>query len=116
MSRSRISRRQFVRLSTSMATAAWVAPAGDLLAGPGAASDRLNVAIVGAGGRGQSLIEALAGRVHLTAFAEVDETYAARTFQAYPRVPRYTDYRKMYDELNRKIDAVVVATPDHHHY
>ena len=37
-------------------------------------------------------------------------------FKAFPKVPRYTDYRKMYDELERKIDAVVVATPDHHHY
>ena len=33
-----------------------------------------------------------------------------------PNVPRYADYRKMFDALERKIDAVVVATPDHHHY
>ena len=50
------------------------------------------------------------------AFCDVDETYAANSYKAHPKVPRYTDYRKMFDELERKIDAVVVATPDHHHY
>ncbi|MGD0039259.1 MAG: hypothetical protein ABSE84_02390 [Isosphaeraceae bacterium] len=49
----------------------------------------------------------LAGRVNIVAFAEVDEPYAAATFKAYPNVPRYTDYRKMYDAMERKIDAVV---------
>ena len=74
------------------------------------------MAFVGAGGRGPTLIGGLAGQVNMVAFAEVDEPYAASTFDAYPKVPRYTDYRKMFDELERKIDAVVVATPDHHHY
>jgi predicted dehydrogenase len=62
------------------------------------------------------LIDGLAGQVNMVAFAEVDEPYAASTFKAYPKVPRYTDYRRMYDALEPKIDAVAVATPDHHHY
>jgi hypothetical protein len=94
------------------AGAPWVAAR----AGGGSANEKLNVAFVGAGGRGSLLIDGLAGRVNRVAFAEVDEPYAAATFKAHPNVPRYTDYRKMFDELQRKIDAVVVATPDHHHY
>ena len=79
-------------------------------------NEKLRVAFIGAGGRGPSLIGGLAGRVEIAAFAEVDEPYAAATFQAHPKVARFVDYRKMFDALESKIDAVVVATPDPHHY
>jgi predicted dehydrogenase len=112
MPRATVSRRQFVRL----AAAASATPRVFLRAGQGSANERLNVAFVGAGGRGPALIQPLAEKVNFAGFAEVDEDYAATTFKAHPKVPRYRDYRRMYDELERKIDAVVVATPDHHHY
>jgi hypothetical protein len=116
MNRTAFSRRQFGRLSAAAAGAWTAAPWVAVPAGEGSPNERLSVAFVGAGGRGPSLIDGLAERVNMAAFAEVDEAYAAATFKAYPNVPRYTDYRKMFDELERKIDAVVVATPDHHHY
>ncbi|MGA2616128.1 MAG: Gfo/Idh/MocA family oxidoreductase [Thermoguttaceae bacterium] len=116
MTRTAFSRRQLGRLLAAAAGAGAAAPWVAVRAGEGSAHEKLNVAFVGAGGRGSYLIDALAGRVNLAAFAEVDEPYAAATFKAHPNVPRYTDYRKMFDELERKIDAVVVATPDHHHY
>ncbi len=116
MARSAISRRQFVRLTASASAAAWVAPQVAVFASQGSPNEKLNVAFVGAGGRGPALIDGLAGQVNMVAFAEVDEPYAASTFKAYPKVPRYTDYRRMYDALEPKIDAVAVATPDHHHY
>jgi hypothetical protein len=116
MTTQAISRRQFGRLSAAAAGAWSAGPALVLRAAPGSPNEKPNVAFVGAGGRGPSLIGAMAGHVHLAAFAEVDEPYAAATFKAYPKVPRYTDYRKMFDELEKKIDAVAVATPDHHHY
>ncbi len=116
MSSTAISRRQFGRRSAAAvgawAAAPWVAAA----AAQGSPNEKLNVAIVGVGGRGGTLISWLGERVNLVAFAEVDESYAAGMFKAHPNVPRYTDYRKMFDKLERKIDAVVVATPDHHHY
>ncbi|MEI8374172.1 MAG: Gfo/Idh/MocA family oxidoreductase [Planctomycetota bacterium] len=46
----------------------------------------------------------------------MDESYSAACFKTHPTVRRYTDYRKMFDELEKKIDGVIVATPDHHHY
>jgi len=116
MSRSAISRRRFVQRSSAAAAMACAAPQVALWAAEASPNEKLNVAFVGAGGRGPSLIGGLASRVNIAAFAEVDEPYAAGTFKRYPQVPRFTDYRKMYDQLERKIDAVVVATPDQHHY
>jgi hypothetical protein len=80
------------------------------------ANEKLNVALVGVGGRGGTLVNWIGDQANLVAFAEVDESYAASVFKAHPNVPRYTDYRKMFDEMEQKIDAVMVATPDHHHY
>jgi len=34
----------------------------------------------------------------------------------YPKVPRYQDFRKMFDQKAGQIDAVVIATPDHSHF
>ncbi|MEG1935484.1 MAG: Gfo/Idh/MocA family oxidoreductase, partial [Rikenellaceae bacterium] len=41
--------------------------------------------------------------------------YAKSTFDRYPNAKRYWDYRKMFDEVGKDIDAVMVATPDHTH-
>ncbi|MBL9207803.1 MAG: Gfo/Idh/MocA family oxidoreductase [Opitutaceae bacterium] len=40
---------------------------------------------------------------------------AAETFARYPQAKRYSDYRRMLDEMDDQIDAVVVSTPDHLH-
>ena len=34
----------------------------------------------------------------------------------YPDVPRFQDFRKMFDKMADKIDAVLVAVPDHSHF
>ena len=36
--------------------------------------------------------------------------------KAYPSLPRYRDFRKMFDEMESKIDAVFIAIPDHAHF
>src|SRR5207237_6845812 len=35
--------------------------------------------------------------------------------QKYPNANKYTDFRKMFDEMAKSIDAVTVSTPDHTH-
>ena len=37
------------------------------------------------------------------------------SFEKYPKVKKYRDYRKLLDELDRQIDAVVVSTTNHVH-
>ena len=54
----------------------------------------------------------------LVAFCDTDMG-AAHTLEAlkmFPKVPRFQDFRKMFDKMEKDIDAVLVATPDHSHF
>jgi len=78
--------------------------------------EKLNLAVIGVGGRGRTNLDAVAREgENIVALCDVDEQRAADAFDAYPRAKKYDDFRKMLDELDRQIDAVVVSTPDHTH-
>ena len=122
-----LTRREFIKGTTA---------AGAMMLLPSCATSRvkkangkLNVAFVGVGGRGESAVSALAAhpdKVNLVGFCDVmpDTSVkpwggyrpASYVYKKFPNVPRYTDFRVMLDELDKQIDAVVVATPDHMHY
>ena len=80
------------------------------------ANDMLDVAVIGAGGRGTSNIgELLAtGAVNIVALGDCDERQAAESFAKLPNAKRYSDWRKLLD-AEKTIDAVLVSTPDHNH-
>jgi len=78
------------------------------------ANSRLNIAGIGVGGRGGEDISGVASE-NLVALCDVDHVHAAKTFEKFPGAKRYTDFRKMLDEVHGQIDAVVVGTPDHTH-
>jgi predicted dehydrogenase len=78
-------------------------------------SNKLNIALIGAGGRGEDNWEKLTNE-NIVAIADVDDNRAAEAFQAFPKAKRYKDFRKMLDEMHNEIDAVVVSTPDHTHF
>jgi predicted dehydrogenase len=93
-----------------------------------APSDRVNLAVIGAGGQGGANMAKLTSQ-NIVALADVDygrvnRGMLDRNFQmiperqplkdAYDRATRYTDYRRMFD-AQKDIDAVLIATPDHHH-
>ena len=83
------------------------------------ANERVNVAFVGAGGRGGNAIKNQSGNnsLNIVAFADVDDRSAAETYKAHRKVPHYRDFRVMLDKHDNDIDAVMIATPDHsHHY
>jgi predicted dehydrogenase len=91
-------------------------------------SDKVTIAVIGAGGQGLANMTKLTGQ-NIVATADVDYDHVWRGmldkhFQmipnrqpvkdAYDKAPRFSDYRKMFD-AQKDIDAVVIATPDHHH-
>jgi predicted dehydrogenase len=132
-----LSRRNFLR-TTAAATAAFtIIPSfamGKRL-GYQAPSDMLRVALVGAGSQGSGDIGSIClpevataqqgmfgmagkpGTEKLVAICDVDWGYAPvlNTFDKYPSAKRYKDWRLMFDEMGKDIDAVVVATADHNH-
>jgi predicted dehydrogenase len=109
----RLSRRRFLQSSAA------VTGAGLFINAAGAgepADDRVRVAIVGVVGQGgwnlgQVVDTKLAD---IVALCDVDERRAANAQKAHPKATFYTDYRQMI-EKQRNIQAVLIATPDHHH-
>src|SRR5437870_4200005 len=77
-------------------------------------NEKLNIAAIGAGGKGYTDIMGCATE-NLVALADPDEKRAARTFEQFPKVPKYKDFREMLDKEGKNIDAVTVSTPDHMH-
>lgn len=78
-------------------------------------SERLNVAIVGIGGRGESNVKGMKGQ-NIVALCDVDERRAGKVFDQHPKARRFTDFRKMFDAVEKEIDGVVISTPDHTHF
>jgi len=76
-------------------------------------NEKLNHAAIGAGGKGWSDIMGMRTE-NLVAMADVDEN-RARAFKRFPTVPRYKDFREMFDKEGKNIDAVTVSIPDHMH-
>lgn len=78
------------------------------------ANEKLNIAIIGAGGRGAANLQGVASE-QIVALCDVDQRRAADSFKQYPQVAKFQDYRKLLDKLEQQIDAVVVSTPNHVH-
>ena len=113
-------RRQFLKNSALLGSAAMFmggrsSAFAEKKSGP---NDLLKVALVGCGGRGYAVIQALRNvpQVKFVAFCDVDDDRAKKAYNEYPAVPRFRDYRVMFDKLGDRIDAVAIATPDHMHY
>ena len=76
--------------------------------------EKLNVAAIGAGGKGRSDLRGCETE-NIVALADPDTVRAADAFDSYPKAKRFSDFRKMFDKMDKEIDAVIVATPDHMH-
>ncbi len=109
----RITRRGF--MGGAAAAAAFTIVPRHVLGGAGntAASEKLNIAGVGVGGMGGGNVNACRSE-NIVALCDVDESYAGKVFNRYPKAKKWTDFRKMLDE-QKEIEAVIVATPDHTH-
>ena len=52
---------------------------------------------------------------NIIGLCDCDWQYAGHVFDKYPKAKRYNDYRRMYDDMLKDADAVMVATADHTH-
>ncbi len=82
------------------------------------ANEKIRFALIGIGGMGAKGVN-LGLEEQVVAAADVDMQHAAKSVQkikaAAPDAKFYADYRKLFDE-QKQLDAVWVATPDHHHF
>jgi hypothetical protein len=79
------------------------------------ANERLNIALIGCGGRGQWFVDTVPKAQNLVAMCDVNEERAAKSFQKLPDVPKHHDFREMLEKRAQEIDAVIIAAPDHIH-
>jgi predicted dehydrogenase len=108
---SRVSRRAFVK--AALASAA-LATAPRFLSAR-AASEKLNIALIGVGGRGAGNLQEMLGE-NIVALCDVNETNLLQAAKKAPKAQQFRDFRKLYDTLkDADFDAVVVSSTEHTH-
>ena len=94
-----LTRRQFTGQTIATGATAVAAPIFVSKTAFGA-NDRLNVAAIGAGGKGAVDIAGCA-RENIVALCDVDQVRASQSFKQHPKATRYTDFRVMLGKRRR---------------
>jgi predicted dehydrogenase len=114
----RSNRRQFLRHTSLAGIGFWVA-GGIALGDSKSPLERLHFACIGVGGKGGSDTSHAGNHGEIVALCDIDDhTLDAKANELqgkHPKLKKYNDYRKLFDEMGKHIDAVTVSTPDHNH-
>ncbi len=111
----RTNRRGFLKTATCTATG-WLILGDSRSAFSYQANEKLDIALVGLGKRGSYHLGAISRMgQNLAAVCDANQQRAAELSGKLAGAARYKDFRKMLDQMDRQIDALVVATPDHTH-
>ena len=78
-------------------------------------AEKLNVALIGVGGRGRWFVDTMPSLANVVALCDVNDARAGDAYQIIPQAKKFYDFRVMLEEMERQIDAVVIATPDNTH-
>jgi len=106
-----ISRRSFLKQSTIMGSGFTILNSGILRAG-NSPNGKLNIAVIGVGGRGNASIKGVKGE-NIVALCDVNEKNLDKASKQHPKAETYTDWRKCLEQKN--LDAIICATTDHTH-
>jgi predicted dehydrogenase len=104
-------RRAFLGQSSLAAAGLTILPSG-IMAGTRSPNGKLNIAIIGVGGRGAANLDGVGGE-NIAALCDVDANHLAAAAKRFPNAKTYTDWRKCLEQ--KDLDAVVCSTPDHVH-
>jgi predicted dehydrogenase len=107
-------RRDFLKTGAALGVGYWVSGVSSTLVAR-SALEKINVACVGVGGKGSSDTDQAARLGELVAICDIDDRPLDAKGKAFPKAKKYHDFRKMLEEMDKQIDAVVVSTPDHTH-
>ena len=107
-------RREFVKSTAALGAGAWVA--GGISIKPSiSALEEIRFGCIGVGGKGASDSTDAGNHGKVVAMCDIDDNTLNKKKQEFKDAATYTDFRKMFDEMGDKIDAVTVSTPDHSH-
>lgn len=121
------SRRLFLKRAMMLSAAAAVTPNiihaspsswGEVkFAKPG---EQVNLACCGIGNRGGEILREFhkTGLANFVAFCDVDmgAPHTLETLKQFPDVPRFKDFREMFDKMGNQIEAVTAGVPDFSHF
>jgi len=115
-----LSRRSFLQTAT-VASAASALPFIHVAAqGTATPNEKINLACCGIGNRGADVVFALhaTGLCNIVALCDTDmgAKHTQKVLAKFPNVPRFKDFRQMFDKMANQIDAVSVGTPDFSHF
>lgn len=112
-----ISRRDFLKRTATAGAVFSILP-NWVIGNSTAPNSRLNVAIIGCGGRGEASVNEAGNfkNAKIVALCDVHNSRASGAFNAHPDAQKFADYRVMFDKMGKDIDAVFVCTPDHAHF
>jgi predicted dehydrogenase len=84
------------------------------------ASEKVNLACCGIGNQGGSDVMSFhkTGLANFVAFCDVDmgAPHTLEVLKMFPDVPRFQDFRTMFDKMGSQIEAVSVGVPDFSHF
>ena len=114
-----ISRRTF--LKSALASGIFPLIPGCFSAAGYRANSKVRLAAIGCGAQAWYDLKALASNedfCEVVALCDTDigAKHTLGALKRYPNLPRYTDFRQMFDKMAHEIDAVLVGTPDHSHF
>ena len=111
-------RRDFIKKASIASLGITIVPR-HVLGGNGyiAPSDKLIVAGIGIGGKGESDLKSFAdsGKAEIGFLCDVDDRRAINSRARFPKSKYFKDWREMLDKEGKHFDAVSVSTPDHNH-
>lgn len=83
-------------------------------------TSKVNLACCGIGNRGAEVVKELhnTGLANIVALCDTDmgAPHTQEILKMFPDVPRFQDFRQMFDKMGKDIDAVCVNTPDFSHF
>jgi predicted dehydrogenase len=118
------SRRKFIKNGALGLAGFYIVPRHVLGKGFVAPSDKLLIAGVGVGGKGDSDLRGFAylldGKTRnpqseVAFLCDVDDRQAKGSRERFPKAKYYKDWRELFDKEHKNFDAVSVSTPDHTH-
>lgn len=117
---NRTTRRTFIKGMLATGAGAAVLPRLSWGASPTTQSDPVRLACCGIGNRGADVVKAMhaTGLCKIVALCDTDmgASHTQGVLKLFPDVPRFQDFRQMFDKMHGSFDAVTIGVPDFSHF